>query len=638
MLAPGGEWSPLQETQFLVPVALPAFQPTGSADWTADVNWTSTPMPYPQGTNAVALLNAPDTADREVNIRAPLTVGSLLIQQGASAYRNRLRDRSTGNTLTFAATGGPALLDVEGTGPGYVELEVAAGTVLASDLKVTVNNTAGNAEHGALRLRAGWSGPGGLIKEGDGVASLTGEAKDYAGPTVINQGVLQFTEPAAPRAGAGVSVTPGGQLRLISSSTEGVPRVYGFGGTLSLDSIGRGGVLPASGQGVSGGLRFQPETDNSVAIVTNTLLFDGLSGVHVEGSRNTLELSGPLAGFSGIVKTGGGRLILSGASDDYFQPIAVSNGTLDVRGRIASSVTLETGGTLSGTGATGPLLGTGTVALDRTVLTAPVAFGLNYAFSFGALGSPDYAAPGASGNGVVRLFSAYAASAWPLIDIYLDVPVFAAGDRLRGGLFIEQPGSLGAFLSSATVRFFVPDANGTQKFAGRNYAAYLGLLPLNATAIPERAEFIDGERHGWVIEVRVGGVPVHYAEWAETYYPGQSGEATLPAASSAHGVPNLLLYAFGAESGAGVPDFLPRFSLTEGLPAYRFRFDPGKRDLVYRVEASSDLLLWNRVLFDSRTDWPSAWDGQSLTLEDPLGSPAFYDKQFYRLRILLNAP
>lgn len=638
VLSPGGEWSPLQEAQYLVPVALPAFQPTGSADWTADANWTSTPLPYPHGPNAAALLNAPTTADRNVNIRAPVTVGSVFVKQEDSAYRNRIRDQGIGNTLTFASTNGPALLTVEGTGTGYVEFEVAAGVVLASDLKLTVNNTAGSAEHGALRLRAGWSGPGGLIKEGDGVASLTGEGKAYTGPTVINQGVLQVTEPASPSASSGLAVTPGGQLRLISASTEGVPRVYGFGGTLSLDSTGRSGVLPASGQGVAGGLRFQPETDNSVAVVTNALLVEGLSGIHVEGSRNTLELTGPLSGFSGLIKSGGGRLVLSGTSDGYLQPVTVSNGTLDVRGPLASSVTLEPAATLSGTASAGPLLGTGTVALDRTILSAPIALGLNYAFSFSTRGSPAYADPAASGNGVLRLFSAYAAGAWPLIDIYLDVADLAEGDRLRGGLFVELPGNLTTFLDAATVRFFTPDPSGTHKLAGRAYSPYLGLLPLAATAVPERADFADGTRHGWVIEVRAGAAPLRYAEWADAHYPGQSGSATLPAANATNGLPNLLLYAFGFTPGAHLPDFLPRLSLADGLPSYRFRFDPGKRDLAYRVEASADLRLWDRVLFDSRTDWPAAWDGDALILDDSSVSPETTSKQFYRLRVFLNTP
>jgi hypothetical protein len=71
---------------------------------------------------------------------------------------------------------------------------------------------------------------------------------------------------------------------------------------------------------------------------------------------------------------------------------------------------------------------------------------------------------------------------------------------------------------------------------------------------------------------------------------------------------------------------------------YRFSFDPGKRDIVYRVEASPDLRKWGRVLFDSAVDRPAAWDGETLTLTDEAGMPGAAPKQFYRLRVLLDEP
>jgi hypothetical protein len=66
----------------------------------------------------------------------------------------------TGNTLTFQNTNGPARIEVGGTAEGYVEFEVLAGTTLQSDLRLHVTNVVGHAEHGALRLRANWSGRG----------------------------------------------------------------------------------------------------------------------------------------------------------------------------------------------------------------------------------------------------------------------------------------------------------------------------------------------------------------------------------------------------------------------------------------------------------------------------------------------
>jgi autotransporter-associated beta strand protein len=639
VLSAGGEWSPLQEAFFIVPVDVPAFLPAGTADWTADANWSSAPLRYPSGTNVAVFLNAPLTADRDINIRAPVAVGSATFQQNDSAYRNRVRDRSTGNALIFAATNGPAEVVVNGTGAGYVEFEVAADAVLASDLRLQVNNTVGSDLYGALRLRANWRGPGGLIKEGDGVATLTGETKSYTGATAVNRGVLAMTESAAPLASTSVAVRAGGQLRLTSASTAGEARIYGFGGPLSLASLGRLGELPASGQGVLGGLRYQPDTDDSLAVVTGSVAFAGVAGIHVEGSRNALELSGQLAGPFGFIKSGGGTLRLSGQNRRFLAPVVVSNGTLAVDGRIQSAVALASGGKVSGAGRVGPLSGAGTVALDKTVLATPMASGLNYAFAFGAAGSPAYSSPGASANGLLRALAVEPGEADSAVEIYLDVPALTDGDRLRGGIFVESGRGLGALLDRAQVAFYAPDVSGSQTFAGRSYAPYAGGLALSLTAVPEVADFGDGARAGYILEVRVGNSPVSYAAWSGQFV-ALNGEdaAALDALSETvrSGLPNLLCYAFGFGPD-GAAGRLPRLSLADGAPVYRFPFDPGKRDLTYVVEASPDLRVWDRVLFDSGKDWPAGWDGESLTLSDPAARAAGAARQFYRLRVILDS-
>ena len=643
VLGPGGEWSPLQEVFFLVPSDFAVFLPSGSADWTADANWSSSPSPYPSGTNVTVFLNAPATADREVSLRAPVRVGSVTVVQNETPYRNKIRDRSTGNTLSFQATNRPAELVVNGTGAGYVELEVGADTVLDSDLRVEVNNTADSADYGALRLRAIWRGAGGLIKEGDGVVTLTGDGKNYTGATVVRRGVLALTQPAAPLQSPSLTVAAGGQLRLTSPSTVGAPRLYAFGSPLTLSSLGREGELPADGQGVAGGLRYQPDSDDSVAVITNGIAFAGLSGVHVEGARNTLELAGLLSGPAGFVKTGGGNLALSAQNLRYLAPITVSNGTLTVTGRVASAVTLAPGGVLSGTGRAGPLFGPGTVALDRQVFTAPFAQGVSYAVSFAVSGSPSYATPAASGNGVLRVLTVRPGEAPPVINVYLDVPELVQGSVLRGGIFEESGQGLPALLDAATVRFFVPDLNGLNVFSGRTYSLYAGGLPLTVTAMPETADFGSGPQSGRVMEIRVAGSPVGYTEWMQSNYPLYEAQSD-PAVSGPEadpfgfGIPNLLKYAFGVRPGEYVSDRMPVFSIQDGVPVYAFRFDPGKNDLAYRVEASTNLQEWGRVLFDSRTDRPDTWDGDTLQLADPASGPALSPRQFYRLRVLLTDP
>ena len=72
------------------------FLPGGDGDWTLGTNWTSGTIP--SGAGAGARVPAPALADRNVNLRAPVTIGSVLMEMGAEGFRNRLRDRSTGNT------------------------------------------------------------------------------------------------------------------------------------------------------------------------------------------------------------------------------------------------------------------------------------------------------------------------------------------------------------------------------------------------------------------------------------------------------------------------------------------------------------------------------------------------------------
>lgn len=645
VLSAGGEWSPLQEAVFTIPLRVPFFVPPGNADWTVADNWSTFPQPYPDGVGAEALIPPPTTANREANLRAPVTVGGLTLDLGNSPYRNKISDSGTTNVLTFMTTNVTAQLTVIGNGDGYGELEITAGVVLGTNLTVTVKAPAGHALYGALRLKEAWSGPGGLTKDGIGRVALTGAGKTYAGPTVVNQGVLQVTANAVPERSV-VTVNSGGQLRLASASTAGEPQVYDFGGDLTLNSRGRGGNLPAVvGLGIEGGLRFEPESNDSAALITNRLVFAGPSALHVENARNTLHLTGPVLGPHSFVKTGNGNLILYANHRDYYQPACVSNGTLTVHGRLISPLEIAAGATLTGTGRVGPLRGAGTVALDKTVLTAPAAVGLNYAFVFSAA-APVYPQMTSSGNAVLRLLSIRPGGVPPVIDIYLDVPPLTAGDTLRGGFFVECGQELGSFLADATVRFFQPDDGGDIQFAGRFYAPYSGALGLTVTAMPEAADFGDGPRQGLVMEVRADGLPVTYGEWLLRTFPAPAGPdaqaLTAPLAVVMPGdLPNLWLYAFNLAAGEPSASGLPRLSLQDGRPLYQFRFDPGKRDLRYLVESSATLTgAWTRVLFDSGSDSPLnwQWDGTSLYLLDTVSGPGVDPARFYRLRLELTAP
>ena len=198
------------------------FLPAGEENWDKDACWDSGLFPNWPGARVV--IPPPTVPDedglprRNVRIATqPVTVGHVTVDNGT--FSNRIRnkkDAPAGATLTFDGGAEAASLTVVGDDVGFTAVEVTRGVVLATDLRVVVSNTVGDAEYGGLRVQAGWSGSGGLIKEGPGRCTMTGGGKTYSGSTVIREGVLSMTQPAAPSAAAGVTIESGGQLCLTS--------------------------------------------------------------------------------------------------------------------------------------------------------------------------------------------------------------------------------------------------------------------------------------------------------------------------------------------------------------------------------------------------------------------------------------
>ena len=635
--SPSAVWSPVIEAKFVIPPPAPIFLPTGSGDWTTNASWSSNPLPYPNSAGATVVIPPPAGADRNVNLRAPVTVGQIQFPQGNSATRNRVRDQGTNNTLTFQSTNGPARLEVGGTGSGHVEFEVLAGTRLNSDLQLQVTNLTGHAEHGALRLRANWSGSGGLIKSGPGVASLTGEAKTYTGATVIEEGVLQVTQPATPVASSLLTVEPGGQLRLISANDAGGPRRHTFGGPLTLAGEGRGPEVPdVTGRGKLGALRYDPGGEDNQAVVSNPILLAGATGLHVDGTRNTLILAGELAGPYPVTQSGGGTLRLTADNLMYTAPWQVLSGTLLLAGALGSSVALASTATLTGHGLVGALTGTGLLLLDQTVLRAPSVTGLAHRFVCYRTGSPLYAEPAAAGNGLCVLDTAPASLAE--MSFYLPVSPLPPGSHWRGGFFVPWGVDLAAALAGVPARVFVPDATGGHLFANQTWSQ---LTDAQFTTVPATADFGAGLVPGRIVELRVGGAPVTFAAWQVMNFPNPSDRANPlisgPGADPrGAGLPNLLRYAFGLSLADSATNGVPRFAGSPAAPGIRFPFDAGRNDLACVVEATSNLANWSSpaILFDSRTNFPPTAESGWITVRDP-APPG--PQRFYRLRVSLIA-
>ncbi len=620
----GGVWSALNEADFFVTQEEPLFLPGGNGDWLVNENWTGGVSPA--GPGSKALIEAPASGDRNINIRSPLTVGGIRFDEGSSPFRNRLRDQGTGNTLTFdGGDGNPAKLRVDGDGTGFVELEVLAGTILATDLELEVNHLAGDEEHGPLRLRADWTGPGGIIKTGPGVASFTGDMKNFTGPLIVREGVLRLTEPSVPSLASSYAVEPGGQLRL----TSGGFRVYQFTSPLMIEGPGRGPEVPdGSGHGILGAIRYEPGSGANHAIIPQPVVLTGPASIHVNGGSNLLDLDGPLSGSHPLVKSGGGTLRIAVDSPGFDGHFVHNNGTLELGAAFPAAVTLAAEAGLTGHGETGAISGEGTITLRHTSLHAPSATGVTLSARIGNDGPPAWDQPASSGNGFLRLSSA--PSGLAAIRAYVTGPQTV----FRGLLFVPSSENLAETLSTTPVEIYIPDPSGPHTFDQQSWSLAEDVQVL---AVPQTADFGDGPVSGKTLEIRIGDPLPTFESWLALAYPGpgdlENPDISGPNADPHHtGLGNLLRYALGFSPTSPNEGIRPHLAWSGGDLRFRFPWQPDLHDVAYIVEATGDLTDWSEatILFDSLTDeLPDLVDG---ILEIELPSDA--DRMFFRLGVI----
>lgn len=625
-----GEWSPVVEASFVVPAPESVFLPGSTADWTVNANWSG--GTYPNAPGATARIDPPASADRNADLRAPVTVGAIRFPQGDSAFRNRVRGQGDNNTLTFQTPNGHASIEVGGTGAGYVEFDVEGGVVLASDVELRVDNLIGHPDHGALRLRSGWSGGGGLIKTGPGRASLTGENKLFTGPVTVAQGVLAITGPAAPAQCASVAVEPGGQLRLISG---GDPRWYDLGGQLLLEGTGRGAEVPDnSGEGKRGALRFDPPSSGNHAFLEVPVHVTGPAVIHVEGVANRLELASILSGDHALTKSGGGVLRLSGQNPGFTPALVVENGVLELAGSLSSPISLSGSSVLRGYGSCGSLDGPGSVELDATIITAEAAQTPHFAFVFRQTGTPNFNTAADAGNGLLRLRMPTLVT--PAIDLYLATPAPDPDASWRGGFFVSPDCGLHQRLESANVRVFRLEPAGPHQFLGVNWSLDDSARVL---AVNQTADFGDGPVAGHTLEVRLPS-QVTYETWRWFAF-ADPNERDNPAVSGPHANPdgdrhnNFLEYALAINPL--IPDgpgYAFNWVATQGdiYPAITFTRPVAAADLHYVLLGADELTgPWLEVTSTPHASAPTEPGVERVVFRDSI--PAQPAHRFLRLQV-----
>ena len=207
--------------------------------------------------------------------------GDTIISDGTLQTTGTLAD-----TTDVSVTSG-AIYDVDAT--DTIQSLSGAGSVeLANSITLTTGDSGNDTFSGII------SGSGNLAKAGSGTFTLSG-VNTYSGTTNITAGTISIS------ADSGLGSAPG-------SATAG---------HLTLN----GGTLHSSAD-------FTLNSNRGIALGTSHGTFDVNSGT-------TITVAGIVAGSNNLIKSGDGRLILSGVNT-YSGNTTISAGTLEVSGQLGS--------------------------------------------------------------------------------------------------------------------------------------------------------------------------------------------------------------------------------------------------------------------------------------------------------------
>lgn len=189
--------------------------------------------------------------------------------------------------------------------------------------------------------------------------TISGSNNTFTGPVTVNVGSIILSGTNNVFAG-GLTVN-GGSLQLANLDTVAGGSLTLNGGTLmSSSTTTRTNTTPvviSKASSLGGG--------QGSLVLTGTINLTNLSALTVNpGSGYTVTMSGNVGGTGGLVKSGDGRLILTGAANAYSGPAAVFAGTLE----IGASGTLGCGQNVLVSGGTLLLGGAGNLASGQKIL------------------------------------------------------------------------------------------------------------------------------------------------------------------------------------------------------------------------------------------------------------------------------
>ncbi|MBN8461123.1 MAG: hypothetical protein J0M04_25130, partial [Verrucomicrobia bacterium] len=232
------------------------------------------------------------------------------------------------------------------------------------------------------------------------------------------------------------------------------------------------------------------------------------------------------------------------------------------------------------------------------------------------------------------------------VELFLNRATRLPGDRSAGGFFATDAGALTTALASSAVRIWIPDPAGTVTRGGVTYREAVPADNLSWQIVDRAVDFGSGPVSGALLEIATGGEPTLYTQWRNLHFADPADAAndavSGPNANpSGDGVPNLMRYAIGIGPDDSAAGLLPKLVPAGNGFVYRFRYDPARTDLVYRVRASPDLTGWPATLFDTSADPIPPLDNGWLPVTLPpnlTGGQGQDPRMFVRLHIDLANP
>jgi fibronectin-binding autotransporter adhesin len=360
----------------------------------------------------------------------PTPSSMLTVTGGGTAVLSGENIYSGGTTITDGTSvevtnSNPGISSSIGTGELTLDngiLEAGANNLAFSNaVTLTSNGGTFDSNGNILTWNGVISGDGGLTKIGSGTLIL-GSTNTYAGGTLIDGGTLGIGANNALGSG-GVTMQPGTTLQFeasgialenaivlnanptfdTGSNTDAISGVISGSGALT--KIGSGTLFLAGANTYAGGTFLDEGTlgiasngalgAGALAMQPGTILQFEAGGLTlpnaivlnadptIDTGSNTDTISGVISGSGSLDKIGSGTLILT-AANTYSGATDVQAGTLGLRGSLASTVTVESGATLGGTGTIGGLIANSGATIAPGVLSPYATFTVTGAASFAA--------------------------------------------------------------------------------------------------------------------------------------------------------------------------------------------------------------------------------------------------------------